>query len=107
MRVFLDVFNWGLPRKIGYTVVFKVEYVGKDVKDEGRCGYILGLFMLLIQEYVRPSTIEVMLKLCLKKICPLQKSVLLADLMIARILYAHSKKIIGKTPMQFHKGFEV
>ena len=66
MRVFLDVFNWGLPRKIGYTVVFKVEYVGKDVKDEGRCGYILGLFYAVNPRICPPldyrSNAQIMLK---------------------------------------------
>lgn len=30
---FLDVFNWGYPKKSGYTVVFRVEYIGEKVKD--------------------------------------------------------------------------
>ena len=30
---YLDVFNWGFPKRSGYTVVFKVEHIGKDVKD--------------------------------------------------------------------------
>ena len=29
---YLDVFNWGYPKKSGYTVVFKVEHLGTDVK---------------------------------------------------------------------------
>lgn len=33
--VFLDVFNWGFPRKSGYTVVFQIERMGKKV--EGFC----------------------------------------------------------------------
>ena len=28
---YLDVFDWGYPRKSGYTIIFEVEYVGKDV----------------------------------------------------------------------------
>ena len=30
---FLDVFNWGYPRKSGYTAVMRIEYKGSDVKD--------------------------------------------------------------------------
>ena len=29
---YLDVFDWGYPRKSGYTVIFQVEYVGSGVK---------------------------------------------------------------------------
>ena len=29
---YLDVFDWGYPRKSGYTVIFRVEYVGSEVK---------------------------------------------------------------------------
>lgn len=28
---YLDVFNWGYPKKSGYAVIFKVEYVGSNV----------------------------------------------------------------------------
>ena len=30
---FLDVFNWGYPKKSGYTAIFKVEHVGSAVQD--------------------------------------------------------------------------
>lgn len=30
---FLDVFDWGYPKKGGYTVVFQVEYMGSEVSD--------------------------------------------------------------------------
>lgn len=30
---FLDVFDWGYPKKAGYTVVFKVEQIGSDVQN--------------------------------------------------------------------------
>ena len=29
---YLDVFDWGYPRKSGYTVIFEVEYVGEKVE---------------------------------------------------------------------------
>ena len=29
---YLDVFNWGYPRKSGYTVIFEVEKIGSEVK---------------------------------------------------------------------------
>ena len=29
---YLDVFDWGYPRKSGYTVIFQVEYVGTKVE---------------------------------------------------------------------------
>ena len=29
---YLDVFDWGYPRKSGYTVIFEVEYVGSEVE---------------------------------------------------------------------------
>lgn len=37
---YLDVFDWGYPRKSGYTVIFKVEYVGERVEGVSVGDYV-------------------------------------------------------------------
>ena len=37
---YLDVFDWGYPRKSGYTVIFEVEYVGSKVEGIGVGDYV-------------------------------------------------------------------
>lgn len=41
---YLDVFNWGFPKKAGYTVVFRVEHLGKDVQgiEKGDLVFFMG-----------------------------------------------------------------